>query len=90
MRRTTLRLDDDLLRESKAVAARRGITLTRLVEESLREKLDRQARVNRPRRPVELPTFEGGGGTRPGVDISDSKALWDLMDADVQDLNKLR
>lgn len=89
MRRTTLRLDDDLLRAAKADAARRGITLTRFVEESLREKLEKDEGAARPRRRVELPTF-GHGGTQPGVDISDSKALWDLLDEDVGDLNKLR
>ena len=89
MKRTTLRLDEDLLRESKAMAARCGMTLTRLVEESLREKLDRQADSAARGGRVELPT-SGHGGTRPGVNINDSKSLWDLLDEDVHDLDKLR
>lgn len=90
MRRTTLRLDDELLRKSKAVAARRGITLTRLVEESLREKLEKNHEAGRTRRRVELPIFEGGGWVRPGIDINDSKALSDLLDQEVGDLDRLR
>lgn len=33
---TTLRIDDRIYREAKAEAARRGITLTRYIEEALR------------------------------------------------------
>lgn len=76
--RTTIRLDDDLLREAKAHAAATDRTLTRLIEDALREILAR--RETRPaRRCVRLPT-SGHGGLQPGVDISDSKALWDLLD----------
>lgn len=40
---TTLRLPDDLYRAAKARAAEEGITLTRLLEESLRQRLARDA-----------------------------------------------
>ena len=33
---TTLRIDDTVFREAKAEAARRGITLTRFIEDALR------------------------------------------------------
>lgn len=76
--RTTVRLDDDLLREAKVRAAEQGITLTQLIDESLRERL-----ASRPRQmsvePFRLPTY-GEGGTRPGVDLDDNRALRDLMD----------
>jgi hypothetical protein len=76
--RTTIRLDDDLLREAKAYAAATDRTLTRLIEDALREALARRdARL--ARRCVRLPT-SGHGGLQPGIDISNSKALWDLMD----------
>jgi hypothetical protein len=76
--RTTIRLDDDLLREAKAYAAATDRTLTRLVEDALREALTRRRQqARRPR--VELPT-SGGGGLQPGVDLDNSAALWDLMD----------
>jgi hypothetical protein len=42
--RTTLDIDEHVLRQAKQVAAREGTTLTRIIEEALRE------RVRRPRR----------------------------------------
>lgn len=79
--RTTIRLDDALLVEAKAAAAARGTTLTALVEDALRESLAR--RRNAHDRPlVELPTFRGEGGLRPGVDLDDSAALLELMERD--------
>lgn len=76
--RTTIRLSDDLLRQAKMRAAEQGITLTQLIDESLRERL-----ATRPRRmgvePFRLPTY-GEGGARPGIDLSDNRALGDLMD----------
>lgn len=35
---TTLRLDDQIYREAKAAAARQGTTITRFVEEALRQQ----------------------------------------------------
>lgn len=55
---TTLRLDDDLHRRAKMEAARRGITLTQLVEEGLRAQLAASLAASRP--PVVLPTFDSG------------------------------
>ena len=76
--RTTIRLNDDLLREAKAYAAATDRTLTRLIEDALREALARRKQRAKPAR-VELPT-SGGGGLQPGVDLDNSAALWDLMD----------
>lgn len=75
--RTTIRLDDQLLRDAKTLAARTGRTLTALVEEGLRRVLAEPA--PRTRRQVELPTV-GGKGLQPGVDLDDTAALLDLMD----------
>jgi hypothetical protein len=75
--RTTIRIDDQLLAEAKQLAVRTGRTLTAVVEDALREVLNRQRRPDR--RAVELTTF-GGNGPRPGVDLDDSAALLDLMD----------
>ena len=36
---TTLRIDDATYREAKAEAARRGVTLTRFIEEALKQKI---------------------------------------------------
>jgi len=75
--RTTVRLDDDLLRKTRALAAETGRTLTAVIEDALREALVRQrARRARPR--VALPTFKGQG-LQPGVDLDDSAGLLDIM-----------
>jgi hypothetical protein len=77
--RTTINLDDALLAEAKQVAARTGRSLTAVVEDALRESLNR--RRHTARHAVELPTF-GEGGVQPGVDLDDSAALLDLMEDD--------
>jgi hypothetical protein len=75
--RTTIRLDDDLLRQTKAHAARTGRTLTAVIEDALRAALaSRPSR--RDRTPVRLPTFKGKG-LRPGVDLDDTAGLLDVM-----------
>jgi Bacterial antitoxin of type II TA system, VapB len=85
--RTTIRLDDDLLREANALAARRGRTLTALIEDGLREQVLR-AEESPGRRDVEIPTWSGGE-LRPGVDLDDSAATWALLDEGVP-LDRLR
>lgn len=77
--RTTIRIDDQLLKEAKQLAARTGKSLTVVIEEALRETLSRQ-RESRERKRVILTTF-GGLGLLPGVDLDDSAMLLDLMDS---------
>lgn len=76
--RTTIRLPDDLLREVKKRAAERGIPLTRLIEEALRESFarSREAEVDVAR--VSLTTV-GGSGVHPGVDLHNAATLHDVM-----------
>ena len=76
--RTTIRMDDDLLRRAKEHAARTGTTLTRVIEDAVRRLLARR-RVNQVREPVRLPTF-CGEGLQPGIDLDDTAALVELMD----------
>jgi hypothetical protein len=76
--RTTVRLDDDLLRQAKALAARTGRTLTAVIEDGLREVLARDDR-HQERPPVALPTFKGNG-LQPGVDVDDTADLLDILD----------
>lgn len=75
--RTTIRLDDELLAEAKAVAARTHRNLNEVIADAVRESLarGRQRRAS----PVSLTTFRGSG-LQPGVDLDDSSALQDLMD----------
>jgi hypothetical protein len=77
--RTTIDINDRLLAEAKSLAAERGFSLKALVEEALRERL--QGRANGRRVAVELPTYSGNG-LQPGVDLTDSAALLEVMDAD--------
>lgn len=76
-----MRLEDGLLRRAKEIAARRETTLTAILEEALREWLDRQQRRGRRRR-VALPVSTSGGGLLPGVDLDDSADLLDRMERD--------
>jgi hypothetical protein len=77
--RTTVRLDEHLLREAKALAARTGRTLTQVLEDALRESVVRSRLAGNEGRSVELPTFSGRG-LQPGVDLDSSAALLELMD----------
>jgi len=76
--RTTIRLDDALLRHAKAHAARTGRTLTALIEDALRAALAPRAEPGR-NEGITLPTFNGTG-VQPGVDLDNTAALVDLMD----------
>jgi hypothetical protein len=75
--RTTLNLDDDLMRRAKAAALRSGCTLTSLVEDALREALSRHSR---PAGEAHRIKPYAGRGLAPGVDLDDSAALLDLME----------
>ncbi len=77
--RTTVRLDDALLEQAKREAARRGETLTSLIENGIRLELARSKPADRRKRLV-LPVSKGGNGVRPGIDIDNSAQLWDILD----------
>lgn len=75
--RTTLDLDDDLMRAVKRHAAETGRTVTALVEGALREFLGQAGRKRR-RHPFEWVVVEGGA--QSGVDLTDRDALSDRME----------
>lgn len=75
--RTTIRLEDQLLAEAKALAARTGRTLTQVIQDALQQALAPPG--DRTARPLKLPTFDGRG-VRPGVDLDDYGGLLDLME----------
>ena len=77
--RTTIRLDAELLREAKQVAAGSGRTLTSLIEEALRERLARRQTAPERHR---ITLLTEPGGPLPGVNIDSSAALLDLMESD--------
>jgi post-segregation antitoxin (ccd killing protein) len=75
--RTTVTIDDDLLREAKRRAAERNATLSAVIEESLRAHLAARPTTERPR--IELPVATGNG-VLPGVDLTDNAGLLAIMD----------
>ena len=77
--RTTVRLNDALLDRAKREAAKRHETLTALIEQGLRLVLSQSRQPHKKRTRVVLPT-SGAGGLQPGVDLSDSAALLDIME----------
>ena len=77
--RTTVRLDEGLFRQVKAEAARRGETVTALIERGLRLILAASHKPNR-RPKVTLPVSRAKGGTRPGIDLNDSSGLIDRLE----------
>lgn len=72
--KTTLNLNDRLLADAKALAARQRTSLTRLIEEGLQLRLRAKADAGK-RAAVRLPVFKGGGGLVKGVDPLSNKAL---------------
>jgi hypothetical protein len=78
--RTTVRLDDRLMKEAKIRAAEQGITLTQLIDESLRERLTARPR-QRKAMAFRLRSY-GEGGVRSGVNLDDNRGVRDLMDED--------
>ena len=77
--RTTVRLDEGLLKQAKAEASRQGQTVTALIERGLRLVLA-TARGPRRRARLVLPVSRASGGVRPGVDLNDATSVLDIID----------
>ncbi len=73
--KTTLKIDESVMTQLKREAARRGCTMSELVESALRMLL-KAPRGTRPELPA-LPTFKSGGSL---VDIADREALYQAME----------
>lgn len=70
----TLDLNDQLLADVKALAARQRTSLARLIEEG--QQLHLRANATSARSgPVRLPVLDGHGGLVAGLDSLSSKAL---------------
>lgn len=79
--RTTVNLDSDLLHDARRRAVERGTTLSAVVADALRADLLRRS-TDASRRPFATVTFDGEGGTQPGVDLDDNRSLAELLDGD--------
>lgn len=77
--RTTVRLNENLLRQVKRAAQERGETLTSMIEQGLRLVLA-SSRTRPKRKRLTLPVSREGGGTLPGVDLNDTAGLLDRME----------
>jgi hypothetical protein len=76
--RTTVRIDDDLLSRAKQYAARHRRSLNSVLEDALRELLERHQR--QPARTVIDLVVYRGDGVMPGVDLDSSAAVHELLD----------
>ena len=77
--RTTVRIDETLMRQVKAEAAHRGKTLTSLIEQGLKLVLARGRTRSRRERAV-VPVSCASGGTQAGVHLDDSSAVLDRLE----------
>ncbi len=76
--RTTLNIADKLMRSVKRQAAESGQTVTRVIENALRESLARQ-QASRGQA-FELRWVTARGRLQPGVDLADRDSLYERME----------
>lgn len=76
--KTTLNIDDSVMQRLREEAARRGTTMSALVEAGLRRVLATPVATGEPPDPLPpLPTWDSGGQL---VDIDDRDALYRAME----------
>ena len=76
--KTTLNIDDSVMQRLREEAARRGTTMSALVEAGLRRVLASPATAGEQPQPLPpLPTWRSGGFR---VDIADRDALYRVME----------
>ena len=75
--KTTLNIDDSVMQRLREEAARRGTTMSALVEAGLRRVL---AAPETAKRPDSLPSLPSWNGGEELVDISDRDALYRAME----------
>ncbi len=79
--KTTLDINDTLLANAKALAARKRTSLTRLIEEGLQLRL-RSSRGATKAGQRKISVFKGRGGLVAGLNPSSNKAMLDAADDD--------
>ena len=75
--RTTLDIDDHLLRQAKKLAAEEGKTLTSIIEEALR---DRFVPKTRTRKKFKMRPLTKAGRIIPGTNLADRDLLYERME----------
>ena len=75
--KTTFNIDDALMQQLRIEAARRGVTMTQIVESGIRHMISAQAESNEVReKPFELPSWPMG----ISVDVANRDELYRLME----------
>ncbi len=77
--KTTLNIDDSVMRRLRSEAARRETTMSALVEAGLRRILADPGAAAAQGAPPPLPTWRGG---EPLVDIANREVLYAAMDGE--------
>lgn len=77
--RTTISIEDSLLKKAKAASIDRNCSLGEVIEDALRIALTDQPKSNRQTPTKPLKTFRGSG-VQPGVDLCSSAALLEVME----------
>ena len=75
--RTTVDINDELMRQAKRLAADENVSLKEIIERALRELTRRRGAA---RKPYKLRWRPERGRLQPGVRIEDRDSLFDLMD----------
>jgi predicted DNA-binding ribbon-helix-helix protein len=76
--RTTLSIHDPLLRQAKEISLQRNISVSQVVEEALQSAFGKKAHKSRASA-LRFKTFRGDG-LQPGVNLSSSSGLLDVME----------
>lgn len=80
--RTTIDIQDNLLRQAKVLAAANGCKLADVVNEAVQALITN--RLAKPKRTAKPKGFKikpyGGSGVKAGVDLSNNALLLDIMD----------
>jgi hypothetical protein len=79
--KTTLDINDSLLANAKALAAKQRTTLTRLIEEGLQLRLRSSHPPHRASK-QKLPVFKGHGGLVAGLNPLSNRAMLNAADND--------
>ena len=77
--RTTIRLPQALILRAKRQAAQRGLTLTALIVEGLRQVLAQRGKPSKAKR-TPIPVGKASGGLLPGVNLTDFSAFQEIAD----------
>lgn len=81
--RTTLNISDDLYTAVKVEAARRGATVTSVIEEAMRRLLAE----GETQPESAFPVSERSGGLRPGVNLDNPDQMYELLYSPVDRLS---